>query len=488
LKTAQIAGLTTDNLAALTTTQITAIETVDIQALTTKQLAGMSTAAIVALTTDQIVALKTSQLVGMSTTNLAALTTDQIVALNTTQVRGLTTANLAALTTTQITALETTDIRALRTNQIAGLTTTNLAALTTDQLTALTTTQVESLTGTQWPTLTTTQISHLTLGTPLVLDLNGDGVKTQSISAGVKFDLFANGQAINTGWVSSGDGLLVLDRNQDGQINDGSELFGSTTTLASGAKASDGYAALGELDSNHDGVISSTDTAYADLRVWVDANSDGVSEAGELKSLDSLDIAKISLNASVNVSTDSGNLIGLTSTYETADGATHAAADVWFVADKTQVAATVASVDVAIASLNGTVVVRDGGTIIEAATSGPTDFGALQTDEQVPSPVSPTIDLRSRVSSMAQAIGSFGDSRVSGDAQSSPGLHSSGDVIDLSASTALAVASMATVMKQFDSNGNLVGNAAPTTAAFSTALKLPGIQDPLASGFLATGK
>jgi hypothetical protein len=280
----------------------------------------------------------------MTTTNLAALTTDQIVALSTTQVAGLTTANLAALTTSQITAIETADIVALKTSQIAGLTTTNLVAFTTDQLAALTTTQVESLTGTQWPAFTTTQISNLKLGTPLVLDLNGNGISTQSIANGVKFDIFGVEQKVNTGWVTGGDGLLVLDRNRDGSINGGTELFGEGTDLANGQKAINGYAALAELDANVDGVINSLDGSFADLMVWVDDNADGVSTGTELHSLSSLGITQLDLNAQSSTATDNGNLIGLVSSYTTTDGAMHEMADVWFATNKVSSAEEVANV------------------------------------------------------------------------------------------------------------------------------------------------
>ncbi len=59
-----------------------------------------------------------------------------------------------------------------------------------------------------------------------------------------------------------------------------------------------------------------------------------MSGAGELKTLASLGIAKINAQATAGAGTDNGNLLGLTSTYETTDGATHAAADVWFVTDR----------------------------------------------------------------------------------------------------------------------------------------------------------
>jgi hypothetical protein len=77
----------------------------------------------------------------------------------------------------------------------------------------------------------------MTFVTPLVLDLDGNGVRTLGLEAGVQFDLAASGSKRTTGWVGSGDGLLALDRNGDGAINDGSELFGSATRLADGSTA-----------------------------------------------------------------------------------------------------------------------------------------------------------------------------------------------------------------------------------------------------------
>jgi hypothetical protein len=146
----------------------------------------------------------------------------------------------------------------------------------------------------------------------------------------------ANGQPVQTGWVGSGDGLLVMDRNQDGSINDGSELFGTSTVMADGSKAVDGYQALAQLDTNQDGVISSVDAQFAKLGVWVDGNADGQTGVGEVKSLAQLNIAQLSLNAQVTTDTNNGNLVGLTSSYQTTDGVNHIAADVWFVVNPAQ--------------------------------------------------------------------------------------------------------------------------------------------------------
>jgi hypothetical protein len=87
---------------------------------------------------------------------------------------------------------------------------------------------------------------------PIVLDLNGDGITTTSLTASIFFDHDSNGFAEQTGWVNSQDGLLVRDLNNNGQIDNGHELFGSETLLLNGQKAANGYLALAELDSNAD--------------------------------------------------------------------------------------------------------------------------------------------------------------------------------------------------------------------------------------------
>lgn len=293
-----------------------------------------------------------------------------------------------------------------------------------------------------------------------------------SASSGVKFDLFATGNTVNTGWVSGSDGLLVLDRNHDGLINSGSELFGSATTLANGQKATDGYAALKEFDANSDSQISKDDAVFADLGVWVDANSNGLTEAGEVKTLASLGITSISTEALVSTTKDNGNLIGLTSTYETADGASHAAADVWFVADKNQATSSVASADTTIVeTLNGDAlnaqVLPDSDTNVQI--KGVIDAGQ--------------VDLRSRVSGIAQAIGVFGGSGQSAGDVPSLALIAGSASATASTAASLAVVSMADVMRKFDSNGNPVSSLIDGSAP-AKSLQVSDIKDPSSQSLL----
>ena len=132
---------------------------------------------------------------------------------------------------------------------------------------------------------------------PLILDLDGDGIHTVSINDGITFDHDGDGVKENSGWVSSTDGLLVRDINNDGLITSGSELFGDNTALSSGSNpAADGYEALADLDSNHDNVINSLDDKFSELKVWIDADQDGITDSGELKSLAELGITELSLD------------------------------------------------------------------------------------------------------------------------------------------------------------------------------------------------
>jgi hypothetical protein len=173
---------------------------------------------------------------------------------------------------------------------------------------------------------------------PLVLDL-GSGIQTTTLQGGVFFDNQNNGFAENTAWVGANTGILVNDPT-DAPITNGSQMFGTSTSLSGGGYAADGFAALADLDSNHDGVINSSDSAWSGLRVWVDANGDGVTESGELETMSAAGIASISLTTTNTSTTDAnGNYIGKTASYSLVGGGTREVADASFQTDPSFTAA-----------------------------------------------------------------------------------------------------------------------------------------------------
>lgn len=102
-----------------------------------------------------------------------------------------------------------------------------------------------------------------TTRSPLVVDLDGNGVETTTAENGTHFDHDNNGFAEKTSWVGKDDGLLVRDLNNNGKIDNGTELFGNNTVLSNGQKATNGFEALKDLDSNNDGVFNNQDAALA---------------------------------------------------------------------------------------------------------------------------------------------------------------------------------------------------------------------------------
>ena len=118
-----------------------------------------------------------------------------------------------------------------------------------------------------------------------------------------------------------------MDLNGDGQINSGAELFGESTILADGTLAKDGWSALAVLDTNADNQIDAQDTRFSALRVWVDANSDGVTDVGELRTLADMRVQSIRLHHDGEVSMQNGNVLQGFSTFTTIDGEAHTIVD-----------------------------------------------------------------------------------------------------------------------------------------------------------------
>ncbi|WP_137895068.1 calcium-binding protein [Ramlibacter sp. 2FC] len=142
-------------------------------------------------------------------------------------------------------------------------------------------------------------------------------------SGNILFDHNADGIKTGTGWAGADDGILVRDLDSNGSIDSGRELFGVDTVKSNGALATHGFDALADLDSNADGFVNSSDTAYGELRIWQDANQDGISQAGELKTLAELGITSIGVTGSATGpqagQVINNNAVALSTTY-TGDG------------------------------------------------------------------------------------------------------------------------------------------------------------------------
>ena len=164
---------------------------------------------------------------------------------------------------------------------------------------------------------------HFRFGTPIAIDLNGDGIQTLSVDEGVEFDILNTGAKVQTGWISGEDALLAVDNNNNGQIDNRSELFGGDI--------GEGFSKLATFDSNGDGFVDTNDADFSELEVWQDTNENGYTDEGELSGLESKGIASLDTSYTDVIGFDAhGNIHGEHSSATLADGSTVDLVDVYF--------------------------------------------------------------------------------------------------------------------------------------------------------------
>lgn len=178
-------------------------------------------------------------------------------------------------------------------------------------------------------------------GSPIIVDVGGDGYSLTSVAEGVRFDLDADGVQELVAWTALGsnDAFLALDRNGNGRIDNGSELFGNYTPLSATvgtALANNGFEALKALEapsygqSFPDEFIDSRDNMFSRLMLWRDQNRNGVSELSELVSVSSAGLVGIDTEYKNKRKTDQhGNEFRQRSEITWSDGSRDFIFDVW---------------------------------------------------------------------------------------------------------------------------------------------------------------
>jgi hypothetical protein len=145
---------------------------------------------------------------------------------------------------------------------------------------------------------------------PILISVRRAEFRLTSLQDGVVFDIDADGNAEQVAWTRRGEylGFLVLDRNGNGRIDDGSEMFGDHSPQPE-SPAKNGFKALAELDlpangGNGNGFIDAGDSSFAALRIWIDVDHDGISEEEELLPLSRFGVYALSFRYAASKRTD----------------------------------------------------------------------------------------------------------------------------------------------------------------------------------------
>ncbi len=168
---------------------------------------------------------------------------------------------------------------------------------------------------------------------PLMIDFYNTGITLSAPLGGISFDIDVDKELDTISWVQSdGTGIVVLDVNRNGIIDDGSELFGDHSAHPNfTARPANGFEALARYDSNGDGWINAEDSIYGDLRVWIDRNRDGKSDTDELYTLREKGVAAFDLDyRDMNQLDQYGNATKQRSVVRLTTGEFRMIFDIWF--------------------------------------------------------------------------------------------------------------------------------------------------------------
>ncbi len=167
-------------------------------------------------------------------------------------------------------------------------------------------------------------MQYLQVCSPIVINLDGNGIKTTSIfEQSVKFDLLGIGRPVTTAWITPTSGFLVWNKQGHEDVRSINDLFGGEDRMV-------GFLKLAELDKNHRGYISAEDSIYSELRIWVDKTMNANVNSGELFTLSELGVEKIFVNFELmDITDENGNFFGEHS-HALINGVKHDMYDVYF--------------------------------------------------------------------------------------------------------------------------------------------------------------